>query len=296
MNSIDILQGTLKNDQEMFLARLSTFAILDIGTIVSVKEGRALVHGSSFIGGKQVVYQDAEIIFPGNIAGAYTADCAGTACLIFIPCSCMPDTVSKDVHIAALPYDRAGVKVMPIGNGFGAPVRTNLDSFGSFNISTAKYSISCKEDAIHIERNDAKASLSLDEDGGLHIIKQGDNGTFYCDVVDGSVETTWQSKDKDVQWVDTFNTDGSRSSVQNNPQDEDADPLFSLTVDKEGAVIFNTAKAFTFETQDALTLKGKTVAIESTDGVTTMKSSDNIDVTSGSGKKFTVNGTNLEVE
>lgn len=295
MNSISMLQGQLKNDKQLFQETLSSFALIDIGTIVSVSNGRALVHGSSFQGGKQVEYQDAEIIYPGNQVGAFMTDCAGTTCLIFLPCSCMPSTLNQKVRLSAPSYSRDGVKVLPIGNGVNAPVKVNIDALGSFSISTGKYSVMFKEDSIQMEREDNKAAVSLDSLGGLHVIKQGDNSTLYVDADDGQTRTVWMSKDKDVQWVDTLNTDGSRSSVQRDPRDEESDPLFSLTITKEGEVAFNTAQAFTFETQAALTLKGKTVAIESTDGVTTLKSSDNVDVTSGTNKKFTVNGTNLEV-
>lgn len=234
MNSTSMLQGQLKNDKQLFLETLSSFALIDIGTIVSVSNGRALVHGSSFQGGKQVEYQDAEIIYPGNQAGVFMTDCAGTTCLIFLPCSCMPSTLDQKIRLSAPSYSRDGVKVMPIGNGVNAPVKVNIDSLGSFSVSTGKYNVIFKEDSIQIEREDNKAAVSLDSLGGLHVIKQGDNSTLYVDADDGQTRTVWMSKDKDVQWVDTLNTDGSRSSVQSDPSDEESDPLFSLTITKEG--------------------------------------------------------------
>ena len=270
MNSSSVLQGVFKTENELFLSKLSSYAIVDIGTIVKVINGRALVNGSSFIGGRQVVYQDAEIVFPGNSSGAFTADCAGTTCLIFIPCSCMPDTVTRSVNLAAPPYAKAGVKVMPIGNGASSIVRTYIDSLGAFNIATKKYSVSFREDAVCIDRNDASASLCLDEVGGLHIIKQGDNSTLYINAVDGTTETRWISKDKDVQWTDTLNTDGSRTSVQNDPQDEDADPLFSLSIEKTGKLTVQTAANVVFGTtgDTSVTIKGgnASVTVKKQDG------------------------------
>ena len=310
MDSMSVLQDSLKNEMELFRSRLSSIAIVDIGTIVSVNEsGRALVHGSSFIGGEQLKYQDAEVIFPGNNAGSYKVECSNTPCLIFLPCSCMLDTTSKDVRFTAMPFDKAGVKVMPISNGTQDVVKMMQTSSGSISINTPDYSISIDPSVVSVETINNNASVTLDKQG-IHVLKQSDNGTYYKDLVDGSASETWISKDKDVQWVDTFNQDGSRSFVQSDPRDSQGEPLFSITIDKEGVASLALKKGLTLETKDALTLKGKSVTVESTDGdinVTakkdqsgpgkvTITADDNVDVKAGTGKKFTANGTNLEVE
>ena len=295
MDSTDILKSTLKNERELFLNNLSSYTILDIGTIVEVKDGRALVHGSSFIGGQQTIYDDAEIIFPGNDGGAYTAECAGTPCLIFIPLSCMPSISNRNIQLRASSYDTDGVKVMPIGNATRALVKTVFNAGGNYSILSKNYSLTFSEDAISLERKDAQMSISMDYQGGLHVVKRGENSTQYIDMVDGSTTNIWQSKDKDVQWVDTLNSDGSRTLVQNDPQDEEADPLFSISIDKEGVASITLAKGLTLETKDVLTLKGKSVAIESTDETVSITSKTDTTVTTGDGKKFAVNGSNLEV-
>lgn len=296
MDSTDILKSALKNERELFLKNLSSFTILDIGTIVSVENGRALVHGSSFVGGQQMVYDDAEIIFPGNEGGAYTAECAGTPCLIFIPMSCMPSISDRNVRLRAASYDTDGVKVMPIGNAANALVKTVLSAGGIFSVLSQYYNLSFAEESINLGRKDALASLAMDCNGGFHLIKRGENSTHYIDDVDGSKTETWISKDKDVQWVDTLNSDGSRSFVQSDPDAQEGDdPLFSITIDKEGVASVTMAKGLSLETKDELVLKGKSVTIESTDGKVSVTSSDNTEVSTGSGKKFTVNGSNLEV-
>lgn len=288
MDPISALQDSLKTDLELFRARLSSIAIVDIGTIEEVKDnGRAVVHGSSFVGGAQTKYQDAEIIFPGNNAGTFKVNCIGATCLIFIPRSNMTDTVTRKVRFGSIAFDTDGVKVMPISNGTQDRVQVTRDSEGSFNIITDSYIVSFSESAISVSSNDGTASASLDPNNDMHVIKQTDNGAYYKDLVDGSVTETWLSKDKDVQWVSTLNSDGSRTLVQSDPRNSSADPTFSMTIDKTGAVTIGTAKAFTYETKDALVLKGKSVAIESTDG--------NVTVTTNSGT-FKVNDTNLEVE
>lgn len=241
MNSTDVLNNSLKNEREMFLSKLQSFVILDIGTIVEVKNGRAKVNSSSFVGGQQTIYDDAEVIFPGNESGAYDVECAGTPCLIFIPMSCMPNILSRNVRLRSASYSGAGVKVMPIGNAVNAIVKSRVGAGGVFSILSKNYNISFNEDSINLERGDVAASVSMDETGGLHIIKQGQASTHYVDMVDGSTTSTWQSADKDVQWVDTLNSDGSRTFVQNDPRNEDADPLFSMAIDKTGKVQINTA-------------------------------------------------------
>lgn len=241
MNSTDVLNNSLKNEREMFLSKLQSFVILDIGTIVEVKNGRAKVNSSSFIGGQQTIYDDAEVIFPGNESGAYDVECAGTPCLIFIPMSCMPNIMSRNVRLRSASYSGAGVKVMPIGNAVNAIVKSRVGAGGVLSVLSKNYNISFNEDSINLERGDVAASVSMDETGGLHVIKQGQASTHYVDMVDGSTTSTWQSADKDVQWVDTLNSDGSRTFVQNDPRNEDADPLFSMTIDKTGKVQINTA-------------------------------------------------------
>lgn len=241
MNSTDVLNNSLKNEREMFLSKLQSFVILDIGTIVEVKNGRAKVNSSSFVGGQQTIYDDAEVIFPGNESGAYDVECAGTPCLIFIPMSCMPNIMSRNVRLRSASYSGAGVKVMPIGNAVNAIVKSRVGAGGVFSVLSKNYNISFNEDSINLERGDVAASVSMDETGGLHVIKQGQASTHYVDMVDGSTTSTWQSADKDVQWVDTLNSDGSRTFVQNDPRDEEADPLFSMTIDKTGKVQINTA-------------------------------------------------------
>lgn len=242
MNPISALQDSLRTELELFRARLSSIAIVEIGTIESINEnGRAVVHGSSFVGGVQTKYQDAEVIFPGNNAGTYYSSCVGATCLIFIPRSNMVDTVTRKVRFGSIAFDTDGVKVMPISNGTQDKIKVERDSEGSFNIRASNYIASFSDSAISVERNDGTASVSLDPNGDLHVIKQTDNGTYYKDLSDGTATETWLSKDKDVQWVSTLKSDGSRTLVQNDPRNPEGDPLFSLSIDSGGKVVINTA-------------------------------------------------------
>lgn len=242
MNSVDVLKAGLTNDNDMFLAQLSAYTIVDIGTIQHVTNGRALVHGSAFNGTQQVIYQDAEIIFPGNSGGAYMVECTGSPCLIFMPRSCMLDTVSKNIRLSTPHYDKAGAKVLPICNGTTSTLKTLFSMDGIYSIVSPQYNCVFTENTITVSYNDDSISLNIDEKGCYHIIRQGDNGTYYMDLNEDGVVETWINKDKDVQWVDTLEMDGSRTFTQSNPDAQEGDnPLVSLTISKEGKLTITGA-------------------------------------------------------
>ena len=293
MNSTDMMKAAFKNDKELFLSVLGSIAIVDIGTIVEVrKDGRALVRGSSFIGGKQVEYQDAEIVFPGNSSGAFSVQCAGTPCLIFIPCSCMPSIEDKNVRLSAPVFNKDGVKVMPIGNAANDVVKTQINNMGLLNIMTHIYNVFFEEDCVSISKADDTSSACMDSNGDFHISRRGSDGTYNKDVLGDQVTETWASKDKDVFWTDTYLSDGSRSFVQT---DAEENVLFSLTVDADGTASVNLSKGLTLESEDALVLKGKSVSIESTDTTVDIVSKTDTTINTGSGNKLSVNDDNLEV-
>lgn len=326
MNSTDTLQGTFKNDREQFLDKLSSFVILDIGTVTSVDmEGKARIISSTFINDKPVIYEDAEVIYPGNANGTYATDCTGMACLIFAPRSCMPNVSDLKLHIGATSYTKDGVKAFPIGNGVANKVKTLFSADGCFNLFGQVYSISFTEDSITYSMNNGTTSITIDETGQVYLTYQVNEGTYSKSIEKTGVTTTWLSQDKDVLWTDTYNPDGSRSFVQSDPDDEEGDPLFSITIDNTGAATIGMKKGLTLETKDSLSLKAKSVAIESTGGKVEVKSSDDTTITSSkkvtidtdddttitSSKKvaisstnnttidcskFAVNNTNLEVE
>lgn len=310
MNSTSALQDTFKSDREKFLDTLSSFVILDIGTIMGTSdEGRARVVSSTFINDKPVIYEDAEIIFPGNANGTYAAQCAGMSCLIFIPRSCMPKVSDLKLHIGATSYNRSGVKALPIGNGVANNVKTLFSENGRLDIFGQLYSIEFAEDSITYSMNDGVTSVTIDGSGQVYLTRQVDSGTYSKSIEDEGVTTTWLSQDKDVLWTDKYNPDGSRSFVQSDPNDEEGGPLFSISISKNGEATINMKKGLTLETKDALSLKGKSIAIESTNGKVEVTSSDDTTITSSKAitvnsvndttidcNRFAVKGTNLEVE
>lgn len=244
MISDRILQAGFRNERDQFAQTLQSFVIIDIGTIVSVsKEGRAEVQTNIFVGDKQVVYQNAEVIYPGNQGGGYTAAVAGTTCLIFMPRSCMPDITSQVVQFGSAVYDKAGVKVMPIANGSTSAVKTVFSTLGTFSIYSPDYSLSFNEDSIVLQRTDGNVNITMDQSGSLYIEYMNDAGNELQYIIDESgIHKQWLSQNKDVLWADTLNADGSRSFVQTDATNEEADPLCSITIGTNGAVTINSAQ------------------------------------------------------
>lgn len=242
MDSTETLQHTFKSERERFLNTLSSFVILDIGTVEGLKpDGKARVISSTFINNKPVVYEDAEVIYPGNANGTYATECTGMACLIFIPRSCMPNVSDLKLRLGAVSYSKGGVKALPIGNGIANRVKTLFNEGGRYNIISQLYSIEFAEDSITYSMNDGVTSVTIDGSGQVYLTRQVDSGTYSKSIEDEGVTTTWLSQDKGVLWTDRYNPDGSRSFVQSDPDDESSDPLFSMNIAADGTVTINTA-------------------------------------------------------
>ncbi|MBO5921205.1 MAG: hypothetical protein J6Q48_02315 [Bacteroidaceae bacterium] len=242
MNSVDTLQAHFKNEREKFLNILDSIIILDIGTIEYVSpEGRATAVSSSFIDSKPITYADAEVIYPGNNYGCHQAACPGMACLIFLPKSCMPNVSDLKLRVGATSYNRDGVKVMPIGNGSNNNVSTVFSEGGNLSILGQEYSIVYGADSVTFQREDGTTALTIDGTGQMYVSRQTNTGTLNINIEDTGVTKTWLSQNRDVLWTDTLNPDGSRSFIQSNPNDSEADPLFSMTIGADGTLTVNTA-------------------------------------------------------
>lgn len=294
MNSTDALQASLKNARETFLNMLDSIVILDIGVIKEIKEdGRAYVASSTFIKGHPVIYEDAEVIYPGNVNGCYATSCAGSACLILIPKSCMPDSSNLKLYIGSTSYNRSGVKVMPIGNGTNNTVQTAFGNGGMYNITGQTYTVQFTDKDITFQRNDGRTTLSVDCEGQVYLSYRTNNGTYLINIEDGHITSSWLSKEKDVEWIDSLNSDGSRSFTQINPQQQSDNVLFSFSVAADGTVSFTMAQGLTLETKGDLVLTGASVAISATG---TEDGQGNVTVDSAANKQVQVNGTNLTVD
>ena len=262
MTSDDMLKNLFKNDREMFLETLGSYTLVDIGTIESVDEnGRARVLTNQYIANERVIYQDVEVIYPGNPWGAYTAECSGTACLILFPYMCMPNTDTRMIRPGATPYNKDGVKAMPIGNGSKSIVKHFINSAGEYSLGTTLYNIAFDGQTISLTQGDV-LSLSKDAGGNLYARHKNKNsGTFLFSLDEDGMLRSYTSLDGSVVWEDSIGTDGVRTFTQ---KDSQAHVLNSITIDASGAISISSSQALSITTEDDLTLKGKNVIINST--------------------------------
>lgn len=228
MNSDQMLQASLKNNRALFIDTLKSLSLIDIGTIISIKDGRALVHGSSFTGGRQTVYQNAEVVFPGNNQGVYAASCAGSACLIFTPVSCMVDTETRVIDFTAAPYNSAGVKVLPIGNGNNNAITVQFEG-DMYRIRTNAYSAVFKEDSLGIFCENTLSTLEIDEQGDIHVFRQGESSTYLQDITGEKAHTTYIQNGK--QW-DIEVSEGKLTLTQTANDQQTCE----ITIDEAGKV------------------------------------------------------------
>lgn len=239
MNSTDTLQSTFKNERDKFLSKLESYVLIDTGVIEEINEqGRARVVSSTFMSNKPIIYNNAEVIFPGNANGTFAASGRNMACLIFIPRSCMPDISNLVLHMGTASYNKDGVKAMPIGNGFSNNVKLYYSDGGNLSVLAGTYVINFENNTIVLQSKDGKTSVSLDGKNCLHMFYQSDTGSYFIDITEAGVVHEYISQGSDVIWTDKFNSDGSRTFVQ---KDEQGEVLSSVTIDADGTMTVHSA-------------------------------------------------------
>lgn len=250
MTSDDMLKNLFKNNREMFLETLGSYILVDIGTIESVdKNGRARVLTNQYVANQRVIYQDVEVIYPGNPCGAYMAECSGSACLILFPYMCMPNTDTRKLRPSTVPYNKDGIKVMPIGNGSKSVVRHFINSAGEYSLSTAKYDIFFDKDTISLTQGDA-LSISKDAKGSLYLRHKDDQtGAFLFSLDKEGISRTYSSLNGDVIWEDVIKTDGTRTFTQKDGNDK---VLSKISISTDGAVTIESVKAVTVKSKEDL--------------------------------------------
>lgn len=251
MTSVDVLQAHFKNEREIFLNMLDSIIILDIGIINSVSpDGRADVTSSTFINNVPIKYSDAEVIYPGNANGCYTAACPGMACLIFLPKSCMPKISDLKLRVGTTSYNRDGVKVMPIGNGANNKVQAFFSASGDYNIIGQSYNAIFTGDDVTLQRKDERTSVTMDGTGQLYIKK--DNLSIA--IEDTGITKTYVSNEQDVVWTDKTNPDGSRTFIQTDDQDN---VLSSVTIDPDGTMTIHSAADVSVSSEGDASIQAK---------------------------------------
>lgn len=277
MTSDSILSSLFTSERDIFLSTLLSFTILDLGIIKDTDPvtGKANVLGSQIVNGKRILYENAEIIYPGNPSGVFKSACNGTACLIFMPASCMPNIQEGIVRGGARAYSPEGIKVLPIGNGTSPLVSAEFDSSGVFTLSSSYHKATFAEEYAELRKDGNFIGQGLS--GNFYMHFEGDGtGKLQKDIDDDGIKQVYECNTEEngtVKWYDTIDpATGDRTFEQKKVNAGSEDTLFKISVSGSGAV--------TFSTSEDLTLEGNNVAINST----------------GTNSKVSINGTNLEVD
>lgn len=245
------------NEENKYLQRLFTslpdyvlqiiqqYSTLDIGTITkSYPNGKVDVVGNRIIAGEKVKYNNVEVIYPGNKKGAFISDCTNCPCLIFTPCTCVPDITSSVVRYGTTPFNKEGIKVLPISNSSSLSSFINIDGAGNINIETPEYHISFEQKGILV--NIGQLSFKASKEGIFLNRKTENTGWLFSSLRDEGLSVNKTGKEGQNTSI-VFNEDGSLQYVYKNNNGED---IVSLDIDTEGT----------------LSIRGKEININSTDG------------------------------
>lgn len=245
------------NEENKYLQRLFTslpdyilqiiqqYSTLDIGTITkSYSNGKVDVVGNRIIAGEKVKYNKVEVIYPGNKKGAFISDCTNCPCLIFTPCTCVPDITSSIVRYGTTSFNKEGIKVLPISNSSSLSSFINIDGAGNINIETPEYQISFEQKSILV--NIGQLSFKASKEGIFLNRKTENTGWLFSSLSDEGLSVNKTGKEGQNTSI-TFNEDGSLQYVYKN---KDGESIVSLSIDTEGT----------------LNVKGKEINVDSTDG------------------------------
>ena len=285
-NSLIRLQTKSFPDQVIDVVDMLT--ILDIGIIKAVNaNGRATVVSSKILGGQPITFTDVEVIGIGNKNGGFICDGTGNACLILIPRSCMPNVKELEVDWASLVYNKAGVKALPITNGTGLNVSAGFTSDGVFNIAGDGYVIACEKDTVSFTR--AGVCISVNNKGDISLFRKPEqSGTFILTLDNSGVYTSFVNKNGDSKYIFNMSDDGSLSITHVKPGASSDKTLNQITINADGTMAIQLTQNLKIATDGALSLTSK--------GDLTIGSSEgNVTIDSGSDKKVSINGENLEV-
>lgn len=285
-NALISLQTKTFPDQVTDVVEMLT--IIDVGIIKAIDAaGRATVVSSKVLGGQPITFSDVEVIGIGNRNGGFICDGTGNACLILIPRSCMSDIRSLDVDWAALAYSKAGVKAIPITNGVGLSVSAGFTADGVFNIAGDGYVIACEKETVSFTRSGV--CISVNNEGNISLFRKPEqSGTFILTLDNSGVYTSFVNKNGDSKYIFNMSDDGSLSITHVKPGASSDETLNQITINADGTMSIQMTQDLDIATDGALSLTSK--------GDLTIGSSDgNVTIDSGSGKKVSINGENLEV-
>lgn len=253
---------------------LSSFNILDIGFITNVREdGRVDVVSNRLMPDDvPATYSNVEVLKIGCNGGGIIYDVVNTSCLILTPSSCMPDTESQLVAQDAYPFDRRGLKVLPL-------MKPSASSFlyfnqdGDISLTTPKGLVSLTA-AGEFSISIGGTNILIDESGNIGI--QGNN-SYTVLLSDGTIRTGTMSNSKWV-FIREIKNDGTITTYRGC---KDTDNFPSQIMDMKELTEWDSVITESTEGIDIQLNSDSTINLSIKDGCTFKMTKDSISMNNG---------------
>jgi hypothetical protein len=194
-------------ERDHWLDQLSNFVIVDMGIISSpsltMGGYRCRVKPFRLYSGQQIVYENVEILLPGNKAVGIDIDLDGTACLIFGPYSSSVSIENRTLAGMNSPYDQRYLKCMPIGNSATWMSRLRFSNIGECSYLTPTSSFSFRIDgSVSYNQESPQQAITCDSSG---IIRQTTPNITSEYRPDGSyMRCTWGVEPGSISKLESF--------------------------------------------------------------------------------------------
>lgn len=251
----ELLGDALRSSYDRFVSSLGAFTLIDVGSIDFVDgEGRAQITSCRFTQGEHLIYRNVEVVYPGNARGAYKTLASGSACLIFIPYTCMPNVGNKEFRPGAAPYCRDGIKAMPISNGQDLSVNTLFDDAGEFGINSENWSLLFGDQVIELTQ-DSVLSVSKGIGGELYLSYNPKNGSkLRVSITEDGIIKNYESSDGSSKWSSVLSEDGTLTLIHLDSNDEE---INKVEIASDGTLNLFTKNDIEAEVEGDISIKAK---------------------------------------
>lgn len=159
--------------------RLSYYNLIDVGVITGVSEGRCSVQSYRIIGGREVIYEDLELVYPGGV-GSTSPE--GMSCIVLFPPE-VTDLKEKTISTLKPYFSTFGGKVIPVNIDGECDVLVGSQFDGT-------YSMQSECVALTIAKNCFSLILTNGQDGQNKLVRlsiKADNSSLKITMLNDTV-------------------------------------------------------------------------------------------------------------
>lgn len=281
-------------NQDVFQRNLASYAIVEIGKLVSYTSGSSGGYFGNFIANGQE-YSGVELMTIGNGAsGVCVQPSGGDTYLLFAPRTVQPSTLSNKVS-TELSYSKAGMKGIPVTNLMGLTSAFKCDMLGNVSIRSGKQEFVLSPDSsityehpefltfmksgtgqLYIKWLNGKKVSVMKTDGTMYdswrdgqscVRMDGFDGEAFHTCFDGT--PTWKTPFDFEDWGHWVKVDKSEVGIKTkravNVEVLEEQPISVVTA---GNISIEATKDVALTTEDALTVTAaKAVTLETQDAL-----------------------------